>query len=80
MLRAAFESQDVSRLQQAVASMSSADAKYHMKRCVDSGLWVARDESIFEDGDDDDGEGDGEGKEDDDGVQASEVVQQDQKA
>jgi hypothetical protein len=26
-------------LQKALMSMKPADAKYHMKRCADSGLW-----------------------------------------
>ncbi len=37
--------------------MAPADAKYHMKRCIDSGLWVAKDPTVFDDRDgDDDGE------------------------
>lgn len=27
-------------LQKVIESMDPEDAKYHMKRCVDSGLWV----------------------------------------
>ncbi len=27
-------------LQETIASMSPEDANYHMKRCIDSGLWV----------------------------------------
>lgn len=27
-------------LQQTIASMPEEDARYHMKRCIDSGLWV----------------------------------------
>lgn len=37
----AFESRDVDQLKQALMEMDPADAEYHMKRCVDSGLWVA---------------------------------------
>lgn len=48
-LRDAFESQEVGRLQQVIASMNPKEAKYHMKRCVDSGLWIPSDSSIFED-------------------------------
>ena len=40
-LVAAFESRDVEQLKQAIMEMDPADAEYHMKRCVDSGLWVA---------------------------------------
>lgn len=32
--------QDIPLLQQTIAAMSEEDATYHMKRCVDSGLWV----------------------------------------
>jgi hypothetical protein len=28
--------------------MHPKEAKYHMKRCVDSGLWVPSDNSIFD--------------------------------
>lgn len=31
--------------------MDPKDARYHMKRCVDAGLWVASDNSAFEDDD-----------------------------
>lgn len=37
----AFESRDVEQLKAALLTMSPEDAEYHMKRCVDSGLWVA---------------------------------------
>jgi len=39
-LRACFESQDIGKLKGVIASMPPADAAYHMKRCVQSGLWV----------------------------------------
>ena len=39
-LRECFETQSVGKLQGALAKMSKEDATYHMKRCVDSGLWV----------------------------------------
>jgi cell division cycle protein 37 len=38
---AAFESRDVEQLKTALESLSPEDAEYHMKRCIDSGLWVA---------------------------------------
>jgi len=38
-LQEAFESRDVDRLKQALMEMDPKDAEYHMKRCVDSGLW-----------------------------------------
>lgn len=66
-LRDAFESQDLEQLQAVLAHMKPADAKYWMKQCVDSGLWVPSDKSIFEnegelDADSGD-EGEGGGKE-----------------
>jgi cell division cycle protein 37 len=38
---AAFESRDVEELKAALARLPPDEAEYHMKRCVDSGLWVA---------------------------------------
>merc|ERR1712228_1129383 len=35
-----FESQDIGLLQQVIKEMPEEEARYHMKRCVDSGLWV----------------------------------------
>lgn len=32
--------QDIPLLQQTIAAMPEEEATYHMKRCVDSGLWV----------------------------------------
>ncbi len=40
-LRECFESQNIPLLQKVLSKMSKEDAAYHMKRCVDSGLWVA---------------------------------------
>mmetsp|Transcript_20320 Transcript_20320/g.49828 ORF Transcript_20320/g.49828 Transcript_20320/m.49828 type:complete len:435 (+) Transcript_20320:88-1392(+) len=40
-LQEAFESRDVEQLKKALLNMSQKDAEYHMKRCVDSGLWQA---------------------------------------
>ena len=45
----AFESRDVEMLKKALLAMSQEDAEYHMKRCVDSGLWQTQgweDESL----------------------------------
>jgi len=39
-LKACFESQDVQQLKDVISNMDSKLAAYHMKRCVDSGLWV----------------------------------------
>lgn len=39
-LKKCFESQNKDLLLETIAKMPEEDAKYHMKRCVDSGLWV----------------------------------------
>ncbi|XP_071791675.1 hsp90 co-chaperone Cdc37-like isoform X1 [Asterias amurensis] len=39
-LQACFESKDISLLQKMIGDMEPSEAEYHMKRCVDSGLWV----------------------------------------
>ena len=38
-LQECFESQDIAKLQATIAAMPPAEARYHMKRCVESGLW-----------------------------------------
>lgn len=40
-LQECFESRDVQLLQDVIAKMDKEIATYHMKRCIDSGLWVA---------------------------------------
>ncbi|RCN42334.1 Cdc37 Hsp90 binding domain protein [Ancylostoma caninum] len=39
-MRAAFDSQDVSKLQEVALSMDREVFSYHFQRCIDSGLWV----------------------------------------
>jgi cell division cycle protein 37 len=39
-MQQAFESRDVDKLKQVLLDMDPEDAARHMKRCVDSGLWV----------------------------------------
>ncbi|KAH0541050.1 hsp90 co-chaperone Cdc37 [Cotesia glomerata] len=39
-LQKCFEAQDIPLLQQTIAAMPEDEAKYHMRRCIDSGLWV----------------------------------------
>jgi len=39
-LKACFESQDIPLLQETISKMPEEEARMHMKRCVDSGLWV----------------------------------------
>jgi len=38
-LRRCFEEQDTAMLQEVIRNLGEKDARYHMKRCVDSGLW-----------------------------------------
>ncbi|KAL7515589.1 hypothetical protein ACHAXN_013165 [Cyclotella atomus] len=40
-MQEAFESREKSKLEEALLGMPQEEAKYHMKRCVDSGLWNA---------------------------------------
>jgi len=65
-LRDCFESRDISNLQKVISEMDRNDAAYHMKRCVDAGLWVPAKEDDDDDEEEDDeeeegGDGDGEG-------------------
>lgn len=39
-MKECFESKDIGMLQEVILKMPKEDAEYHMKRCVDSGLWV----------------------------------------
>jgi len=39
-LQEAFQSQNTKQLREAIAALPLEEAKYHMKRCEDSGLWV----------------------------------------
>jgi len=39
-MKKCFESQDIGLLQQVIKELPEEEARYHMKRCVDSGLWV----------------------------------------
>jgi cell division cycle protein 37 len=40
VLQTAFQSQDTEKLKAALAAMPAEEARMHMKRCEDSGLWV----------------------------------------
>lgn len=55
-LKACFESRDVELLQKTIAAMPVDVAKYHMKRCVDSGLWVPNAADLADDKDDEEPE------------------------
>lgn len=39
-LKQCFETQDIAKLQEVLTAMDAKDAKYHLERCIDSGLWV----------------------------------------
>jgi len=39
VLQEAFGERDIDSLKNALQTMSTEDAQYHMKRCIDSGLW-----------------------------------------
>ncbi|KAK5975271.1 hypothetical protein GCK32_008757 [Trichostrongylus colubriformis] len=39
-MRAAFDSQDVSKLQEVALTMDREVFSYHFQRCIESGLWV----------------------------------------
>lgn len=40
-LQDCFESRNISLLQETISKMPEDEARYHLKRCVDSGLWIA---------------------------------------
>ncbi|XP_048038174.1 hsp90 co-chaperone Cdc37 [Megalobrama amblycephala] len=50
-----FDDKDIQMLQDAISKMDPTEAKYHMKRCIDSGLWVPN-SRVDEDGDKDEGD------------------------
>ena len=39
-LQECFDTKDIQKLQDTLTSMPEEEAKYHLKRCIDSGLWV----------------------------------------
>ena len=39
-LKECFESKDIALLQKVIMEFPKEEGEYHMKRCVDSGLWV----------------------------------------
>mmetsp|Transcript_42148 Transcript_42148/g.106073 ORF Transcript_42148/g.106073 Transcript_42148/m.106073 type:complete len:350 (+) Transcript_42148:90-1139(+) len=44
-MQAAFQAKDIQRLNAAVEALPPEEAKYHLKRCEDSGLWVPNPEA-----------------------------------
>lgn len=61
VLQKCFESKDIALLQKAITELPEEQARYHMKRCVDSGLWVPEANKAQET--EGKGEGEGEGEE-----------------
>ena len=62
-MQEAFESQSVQRLKDVLAAMDPAVAKAHLKRCIDSGLWVpAQGDSLDDDEEGEEGEEEEEGE------------------
>merc|ERR1712083_229382 len=43
-MQSAFIEQDVPALKEALIKLTESEAEYHMKRCIDSGLWTQPEE------------------------------------
>ncbi|CAL4061341.1 unnamed protein product [Meganyctiphanes norvegica] len=54
-LKECFESQNIQNLKDCIKSLDVETATYHMKRCVDSGLWVPEGNLMKEEGDEEEG-------------------------
>lgn len=50
-MRIAFDSRDVSQLQEVAANMDDQLFLYHLKRCIDSGLWLTNSDAANSDDD-----------------------------
>ncbi|KAL0275381.1 UNVERIFIED_CONTAM: hypothetical protein PYX00_003241 [Menopon gallinae] len=57
-LKKCFETRDIPLLKETIAKMDKEEARYHMQRCVASGLWIPDGKKK-----ENDGEGEGEGEE-----------------
>ncbi|OTF77766.1 hypothetical protein BLA29_011992 [Euroglyphus maynei] len=64
-LQKCFESRDTKLLQETILKLDPEDAKYHMKRCVDSGLWIPDKNQLNDDNDDNNNEKDNDDGDDD---------------
>nr|XP_046183185.1 hsp90 co-chaperone Cdc37-like [Oncorhynchus gorbuscha] len=71
-MKKCFDDKDISMLQEAISKMDPMEAKGHMKRCIDSGLWVPnantdneedKEEDEEEDKDEEEAEKEGEAEE-----------------
>lgn len=47
-LQKAFESESIDELKRVISEMPADEAKYHMKRCVESGLWIPANPNEFD--------------------------------
>ncbi|XP_007905274.1 hsp90 co-chaperone Cdc37 [Callorhinchus milii] len=43
-----FDAKDIQQLQEVISKLDPADAKHHMQRCIDSGLWIPNAKSAAE--------------------------------
>lgn len=55
-LQKCFDEKDIPLLKETILKMDAEEAKYHMKRCVDSGLWVQDANKKGDEGDEGDDE------------------------
>lgn len=55
-MKKCFDDKDISMLQEAISKMDPMEAKGHMKRCIDSGLWVPNANTDEEDKEEDEEE------------------------
>lgn len=62
-IKTAFQTQNTPMLQEGFAELSEEDAQYHLKRAIDSGLWVPGGGGGGEEEGGGEGEGEGEGEE-----------------
>ncbi|XP_026214898.1 hsp90 co-chaperone Cdc37 isoform X1 [Anabas testudineus] len=63
-LQRSFDEKNIQMLQEAISTLDPEEGKFHLKRCIDSGLWVP--DSGESDGDDDDDDDDDDDNDDDD--------------
>ncbi|XP_059848305.1 hsp90 co-chaperone Cdc37 [Hypanus sabinus] len=53
-----FDAKDIQLLQDVISKMDPTEAKYHMQRCIDSGLWIPNAKAAEEEGEKKTGEDD----------------------
>ncbi|RWS14682.1 hsp90 co-chaperone Cdc37-like protein [Dinothrombium tinctorium] len=54
-LQECFEKKDIALLQQVISQMDEKEASYHIKRCIDSGLWIPDAKAAKEEGKEENG-------------------------